>query len=55
MRRVIMILQREERGADMIEYGLVAVLVSVVALVTVQAIGPFVVDMWTEIQTALGG
>jgi len=44
---------REESGQDMIEYGLLAAFVSIVAIATLQAIGPPVSSVYVSIQNAL--
>jgi pilus assembly protein Flp/PilA len=42
-----------ERGATMIEYGLLAGLISIAALVAIQAIGPKLQDIFQEVADAL--
>lgn len=44
---------REESGQDMIEYGLLAAFISVVAIAALQAIGPLVKAIYVAIQNAL--
>jgi pilus assembly protein Flp/PilA len=44
---------REESGQDMVEYGLLAAFISIVAIATLRAIGPLVDTIYTNIQTAL--
>ncbi len=44
---------REEEGQDMIEYALLAAFISIVAIVTLQAIGPLVQGIYGAIQGAL--
>jgi pilus assembly protein Flp/PilA len=46
-------LLREQDGQDMIEYALLAAFISIVAIVTLQAIGPLVSTVYTNIQNAL--
>jgi pilus assembly protein Flp/PilA len=45
---------REESGQDIIEYGLLAAFISVVAWLTLQAIGTDVQTMFTGVQNATG-
>ncbi len=44
---------REEDGQDMVEYGLLASFISIVAIVALQAIGPLVNAVYVAIQNAL--
>ena len=44
---------RDERGQDMIEYGILAAFISVVAVVAIKAIGPMVDALYVVVQTAL--
>ena len=44
---------REEDGQDMIEYGLLAAFISIVAIAALQAIGPLVKGVYVAIQNAL--
>lgn len=44
---------RDEEGQDIIEYGLLASFISIVAVLTVKAIGPFVLAMYQLIVTAM--
>jgi Flp pilus assembly pilin Flp len=46
-------LLREESGQDMIEYALLASFISIVAIATLRLIGPLIVIIYEEIQTAL--
>ena len=46
-------LLREEDGQDMVEYGLLAAFISIVAIIALQAIGPLVNAIYTRIGTAL--
>lgn len=43
---------RDEEGQDVIEYGLLAAFISVVAIVTIRAIGPLVNDLYVKINDA---
>jgi Flp pilus assembly pilin Flp len=44
---------RDERGQDMIEYGLLGSLISVAALVVIKLIGPLIVPLYEAIEAAL--
>lgn len=44
---------REEDGQDMVEYGLLAAFISIVAILALQAIGPLVNAVYVNVQNAL--
>lgn len=44
---------REEDGQDMVEYGLLAAFISIVAIAALNAIGPLVNAVYVAIQNAL--
>ena len=44
---------RDERGQDMIEYGILAAFISVVAVIAIKAIGPLVNALYVLVQAAL--
>lgn len=44
---------REDDGQDMIEYGLLAAFISIVAIVALRAIGPLVNAVYVQVQNAL--
>lgn len=44
---------RDEQGQDMVEYALLAAFISIVAIVTIRAIGPLVNTIYTNVQAAL--
>ena len=46
---------REESGQDMMEYGLLAAFLSIVAITTLQNIGPLVSGIFAVIQIAIPG
>lgn len=50
---MFMRLFREERGQDIVEYALLASLISIFALATIQLIGPLLVTIYQAIVTAL--
>jgi Flp pilus assembly pilin Flp len=43
----------EDKGQDMVEYGLLAAFISIVAIAALQAIGPLVNAVYVNIQNAL--
>ena len=45
--------RKDESGATMIEYTLLAGLVSIVAIVSIQLTGPKIVAIWGTIEAAL--
>ena len=44
---------RDERGQDMIEYGLLGSLLSIAALLVIKLIGPLIVPLYEAIEAAL--
>ncbi|MFA7430418.1 MAG: Flp family type IVb pilin [Rhodospirillaceae bacterium] len=46
-------LKNDEDGATMIEYTLLAALVSIIAILTITTVGGLVDDVWGDIETAL--
>ena len=42
-------------GANMIEYGLIASLISVVTITVLLEFGPVILRFYEQVQTALGG
>ncbi len=47
------VLHCDERGQDLVEYGLLAMLVSIAALSAVQSLGVSVLGLWNTIVTTL--
>ena len=43
----------EDKGQDMVEYGLLAAFISIVAIIALQAIGPLVRTVYENVQAAL--
>jgi pilus assembly protein Flp/PilA len=43
----------EDQGQDMVEYGLLAAFISIVAIAALQAIKPALQTLWTNIQNAV--
>jgi Flp pilus assembly pilin Flp len=46
-------LLRREEGQDMIEYAVLGAFISIVAILTIQAIGPLIDPLYVAIQNAL--
>jgi pilus assembly protein Flp/PilA len=46
-------LTRDEEGQDMIEYALLAALISIVAIVMILAIGPYIQNTFRDVANAL--
>lgn len=44
---------RSEEGQDMVEYGVLAAFISIVAVATIRLIGPLVDALFVAVQTAL--
>ena len=53
MKSMIVRFVREDAGQDMIEYALVAGIISVAAAVTINTIGGKVSTLWTSVDTAV--
>ncbi|MGE0152152.1 MAG: Flp family type IVb pilin [Reyranellaceae bacterium] len=53
MRSTFNRLLKDESGATMIEYGLIAALISVAAILSLQAMGGSLQDMFGTVSTAL--
>jgi pilus assembly protein Flp/PilA len=47
------VLRRDEEGQDMIEYALLAALISIVAIVMILAIGPYIQNTFQDVANAL--
>ena len=46
---------RDESGNDLVEYGLLAALISIVSLVTIRLIGPLVNDLFVVVHDNING
>ncbi len=44
---------QDEKGQDMIEYGLLASIISIVAVVTIRLLGPLIIAMYQAVHAAL--
>lgn len=51
--RLIKGLIRDDHGQDMVEYGLLAALLSIAALATVRLIGPLIAPLYQRVVDAL--
>lgn len=54
MIRLFQTIRFEDRGASMVEYGLLAVLIAIVALVAVQLAGAELSTTYSEISSGVG-
>ena len=54
LRELITRLTNREEGQDMIEYALLAALISIVAIVIILLIGPYLDNLFQDIVNALG-
>ena len=54
MKNLLVRFVREDEGQDIIEYGLLAAFISVVAWLTLQAIGNDVTNMYSDVKQATG-
>lgn len=52
MKTLLTRLIRDDNGQDIIEYGLLAAFISVVAWLTLQAIGQDVITMFSDVKSA---
>ena len=53
LRDAIALVTRDEEGQDMIEYALLAALISIVAIVMILAIGPYIQNTFSDVANAL--
>ena len=44
-----------EEGQDLVEYALLAALLSIVSIVALQTLGPTIAGVWDQINTAISG
>jgi pilus assembly protein Flp/PilA len=54
LRRKIQRLTDREEGQDMVEYALLAALISIVAIAIIVLIGPYLQDLFEDIVNGLG-
>ncbi len=43
-----------EEGQDLVEYALLAALLSIVSIIALQALGPVISEVWNRISDAIG-
>ena len=55
MFKLIRKLRKDEEGATAIEYGLIAALISVAAILALEAVGTSLTAVFTDVQTELDG
>jgi len=53
MKNLIQRFIREEDGQDLIEYAMLAALISIFAIATLRLIGPSIVTVFTDVDAAL--
>ena len=53
--KFFMRIMSDDSGQDMVEYGLLAAFISIVAIAALQAIGPLVNAVYVAVQNALPG
>jgi Flp pilus assembly pilin Flp len=44
---------KDERGQDIMEYGILAAFISIVALATIKLIGPLIAPLYESVKSAL--
>ena len=54
LRNCVLCLWRDTRGQDMIEYALLAALISIVAIAIIILVGPYLKDLFQDVVNALG-
>ena len=52
--RIVKWLNRDEDGQDMVEYALLAALISIVAIAIIILVGPYLQDLFQDVVNALG-
>ena len=45
----------QEEGQDLVEYALLAALLSIVSIAALQVLGPVIANVWTSISGAISG
>ena len=55
MKELLLNLVRREEGQDLVEYALLAALLSIVSIAALQVLGPVIANVWTQISTAISG
>ena len=54
MQELIERLANREEGQDMVEYALLAALISIVAIAIIILVGPYLMDLFQDVVNALG-
>ena len=54
LQEIIARLTNREEGQDMVEYALLAALISIVAIAIIILVGPYLVDLFQDIVNGLG-
>jgi len=54
LREIIARLTDREEGQDMVEYALLAALISIVAIAIIVLVGPYLKDLFQDVVNALG-
>ena len=54
MKELLQNLIRQEEGQDLVEYALLAALLSIVSIAALQVLGPVIANVWTRISGAIG-
>jgi pilus assembly protein Flp/PilA len=54
LREMVERLTNREEGQDMVEYALLAALISIVAIAIIVLIGPYLKDLFQDVVNALG-
>jgi Flp pilus assembly pilin Flp len=53
VRRLVQVLSGQEEGQDMVEYALLAALISIVAIGIIVLLGPYIKDLFEDVINAL--
>ena len=53
MKAILRNLVVQEEGQDLVEYALLAALLSIVSIAALQALGPTIASVWTRIDAAI--
>ncbi len=54
LREMVASLSNREEGQDMIEYALLAALISIVAIALILLVGPYIDNLFKDVTNALG-
>lgn len=53
MKELMLNLVRDEEGQDLVEYALLAALLSIVSVAALQVLGPVIASVWERISSAI--